>query len=105
MGRRNTSGFVYVEADPPLKGLERKRDYRRQYMAFWLDADPSRRERQRSYGRERFATDPEFRKRQAERCKAWKAAHPEANREHKRAYHRARKARQLAVAREYGATL
>lgn len=72
-GAMSEDRFRYVEAEPPLRGEERKRDYQRQYQKWYVAAN---REQvswyQREYHKDRASS---------------------------------RRARQLAVAREYGATL
>ena len=81
--------FVYVESDPPLSGKARQNHYMSQYMKWYA------------------ATNPDYRA----RMKIWRAerkASGETQR-YQREYYQKRKAekraRMLAVAREYGATL
>ncbi len=73
--------FVYIEQDPPLTGKERRADYCRQYMRW------------------RYATDADFRAGQKLTAKTQRDAG------YFRDYAARKRARMLAGAREYGATL
>lgn len=81
--------FQYTEQDPPLTGKERQKDINRQRALWRYYADPVY----------RAATELRSKLQTAERVASGEAAEYQRNR-------RARKrARMLAVAREYGATL
>ena len=84
-----TQGFVYQESDPPLTGEDRKRDMEKQRMKWRWDNDPAF----------RSARDLYMAAYHAKRVAAGVHA------EYQRRRAAEKRARQLAVAREYGAEL
>lgn len=99
--------FRYVEQEPPLTGEERRRDYGRQYNRWKYHTDPETRERAKATQRWHYHNNPVYRamvKIRAKLAQIERVASGEAA-EYERKRRAARRARQLAVAREYGATL
>lgn len=99
--------FVYVEQEPPLTGEERRRDYGRQYCRWRYHANPELRERVKATTRWHYRNNPVYRETnklrnklaQMERTASGESA------EYQRRRADEKRARQLAVAREYGASL
>ena len=95
--------FRYVEQEPPLRGEERKRDYNRQYSQWRYHTKPGGSEYVKATTRWHAQNNPVYQLRhklaQMERTRSGEHA------EYQRRRAAEKRARQLAVAREYGASL